>query len=101
MPVTASPAAAPLRILVEAMRPQQWAKNLLGALAPVAAGMLWDPQVVGRTVAMVVLYCLASSGLYLHNDVRDRADDIRDPRTAGQLPPVDSTSPGHSSPRCC
>ena len=75
---------APLRVLVGAMRPQQWVKNALVALAPLAAGTLGHGPTLARTLTMIVLFCVAASGLYLHNDVRDRHLDALDARTASR-----------------
>jgi decaprenyl-phosphate phosphoribosyltransferase len=66
------------------MRPRQWVKNVLVLLAPLAAGELLDLDILLRSVAMLVLFCLVASGLYLHNDLRDRSVDLLDPRTAGR-----------------
>ncbi|MEY5145010.1 MAG: hypothetical protein RL745_377, partial [Actinomycetota bacterium] len=42
--------AAELRLpsLIRICRPRQWVKNLLVAAAPLAAGILWQPQVALR-----------------------------------------------------
>lgn len=70
--------------LLIAMRPRQWVKNMLVLLAPLAAGKLLDLDVLLRSIAMLVLFCLVASGLYLHNDLRDQSVDLLDPRTAGR-----------------
>lgn len=75
---------APLRTLLGAMRPRQWVKNALVMLAPLAAGTLGQGPTLGRTITMTVLFCVAASGLYLHNDVRDRHSDALDARTASR-----------------
>lgn len=78
--------------LVRAMRPRQWSKNLLVAAAPVAAGALAQPGVAVATLLAVVSFCLASSAVYLANDVVDAEADRQHPRkrhrpvAAGQLP---------------
>lgn len=73
-----------MRPLLIAMRPRQWVKNVLVLLAPLAAGELLDLEILLRSVAVLVLFCLVASGLYLHNDLRDRSVDLLDPRTAGR-----------------
>ncbi|MGK2965552.1 MAG: UbiA prenyltransferase family protein [Tepidiformaceae bacterium] len=74
--------------LVVAMRPYQWPKNLLvfAALA-FSAGEAWTLddlgglwELLGRSVVLVACWCLASSGTYLVNDVRDRELDRQHPR---------------------
>jgi decaprenyl-phosphate phosphoribosyltransferase len=53
------------------MRPKQWIKNVLVAAAPGAAHALFHERVALRTAAAFVAFCLAASGNYLLNDVRD------------------------------
>jgi decaprenyl-phosphate phosphoribosyltransferase len=72
---TASPDRGTARALVRALRPRQWVKNLLVAAAPLAAGELGDPDVLGATVLALVGFCLASSAVYLVNDTADREVD--------------------------
>jgi 4-hydroxybenzoate polyprenyltransferase len=86
--------------LVEALRPSQWAKNVV-VLVP-AFFALWDraqqkAAVAGRlwpVVLATVAFCLASSGIYVLNDLCDVAQDRLHPRkrfrplAAGRLSPV-------------
>ncbi len=68
-----------IRPLFRAMRPVQWVKNVF-VLAPIVfAEQLGDPQVLGRAMLAVVAFCLASSAVYLFNDLRDREEDRRHP----------------------
>jgi decaprenyl-phosphate phosphoribosyltransferase len=67
--------SSPVHGLLVAMRPRQWVKNLLVVVAPVAAGKFLHGHVAGRTLAAFVAFCLAASGTYLLNDVRDAAAD--------------------------
>jgi decaprenyl-phosphate phosphoribosyltransferase len=66
--------------LVRAVRPRQWAKNVLVLAAPLAAGKVLDPDVLGPTVVAFLLFCLAASGVYLVNDTIDVEEDRRHPR---------------------
>ena len=66
--------------VVRALRPRQWVKNLLVLAAPLAAGALFDADVAGPTAVAFVLFCLASSGVYLVNDSIDVEEDRRHPR---------------------
>lgn len=66
--------------LLRACRPKQWLKNLLVFAAPGAAGRLDDPAMLGWTVVVFALFCVASSGTYLLNDVRDASEDRRHER---------------------
>lgn len=83
-----------VRSLVAGARPRQWIKNLLVFAAPGAAGVLFQPAALGRTVLAFVAFCLASSGMYFINDVKDRLRDAEHP--AKRLRPV---AAGQLSPR--
>lgn len=65
--------------LVRSLRPAQWAKNLF-VLAPLVFGRkLGDPDSAGRALLALAAFCLASSVVYLLNDLRDREEDRRHP----------------------
>jgi decaprenyl-phosphate phosphoribosyltransferase len=73
---TSSGSAASLPLaLLRACRPRQWLKNLLVFAAPGAAGALGQPSALAACAAAFVLFCVAASGTYLLNDVRDAARD--------------------------
>ncbi|MEU3016380.1 MULTISPECIES: decaprenyl-phosphate phosphoribosyltransferase [unclassified Nocardiopsis] len=80
------------RALVRASRPRQWPKNLLVFAAPATAGALADPRSLLLCAAAFALFCLAASGTYLLNDVRDADLDRAHPRkrhrpvASGELP---------------
>jgi 4-hydroxybenzoate polyprenyltransferase len=61
------------------MRPHQWTKNLF-VLAPLVFGrQLGHAPVAARALLALVAFCLASSAVYLINDLRDREEDRRHP----------------------
>lgn len=66
-PRPARPAAALLR----AMRPRQWAKNVLVFAAPAAAGVLDERTAGVNTLVAFAAFSLAASGTYLLNDAAD------------------------------
>ncbi|WP_448615669.1 decaprenyl-phosphate phosphoribosyltransferase [Modestobacter sp. URMC 112] len=66
--------------VVRALRPRQWVKNVLVLAAPLAAGAIFDPDVLRPTALAFVLFCLASSAVYLVNDSIDVEEDRRHPR---------------------
>jgi decaprenyl-phosphate phosphoribosyltransferase len=78
--------------LVKAARPRQWVKNVLVLAAPVAAGEVFVRSTAIGVVVAFAAFCLAASGIYLINDVRDIEDDRRHPKkryrpiAAGTLP---------------
>lgn len=74
-----------------ALRPHQWAKNLL-VLAPVLFSQnLFNTHALARGLAAFAFFCLVSSGGYLANDLRDLTQDRlhptkrRRPLAAGTL----------------
>lgn len=75
------------------MRPRQWAKNLLVAAVPLAAGTLLDRPVWWETLVAFAAFCALSGAVYLVNDVVDLAADRAHPRkrnrplAAGELTP--------------
>jgi len=69
-----------LSALVVAVRPRQWAKNVLVFAAPLAAGQLFDVDVLLPSIGAFVAFCLISSATYLVNDVRDVASDRDHPK---------------------
>lgn len=61
--------------LLAAMRPRQWAKNLV-LLAPLVFALrATDTASVGRAMLGVVAFCLVASAAYLGNDLADRERD--------------------------
>jgi decaprenyl-phosphate phosphoribosyltransferase len=66
--------------LFHSLRTRQWVKNLLVVAAPGLSGRLLEADVIRGTAVAFVAFCLASSGIYLVNDVRDRELDRAHPR---------------------
>lgn len=79
------------RAIVVALRPRQWLKNVLVFAAPLAAGSLFERDVLIPSLLAFVAFCLMSSATYLINDVRDVEADrahptkCRRPIAAGEL----------------
>jgi len=68
-----------IKLILEAMRPKQWIKNLI-VFAPAAfAQRLFDPGTLVVTLIAFAAFCLASSSVYLLNDVVDREADRHHP----------------------
>jgi decaprenyl-phosphate phosphoribosyltransferase len=65
--------------LVRAIRPRQWLKNVLVAAAPIAGGVLFQAGVLVNIAVAFLAFCLAASGIYLINDVRDIEADRTHP----------------------
>ncbi len=81
-------------IIVKAMRPKQWLKNVL-----VFAGLLFalkftDPDAILKAFAAFCLFCLFSSSVYLINDLQDREKDALNPRTRNRPIASGALKPG-------
>ena len=80
------------RVMLRACRPRQWIKNLLVLTAPVAAGVITQPKAALGAAVAIVAFCIASSGVYVVNDIRDVESDRahatkrRRPVASGELP---------------
>ena len=95
-PVTTGPPSNLPSAVIKAMRPRQWVKNLLVFAAPLAAlggGVTFDYRdVLARVSIAFVVFCMASSSIYLVNDARDVEADREHPTkrfrpiAAGVLP---------------
>ena len=73
------PHARRLPALLRALRPLQWAKNAILLAALVFDHKLFQAESVGRTLLAVIVFCAASSAVYLVNDVRDAPADRNHP----------------------
>ena len=87
------PRRSRLPAAIRAMRPRQWVKNVLVFTAPLAAGKLFDRDVLLGSALAFVAFCLMSATVYLVNDIRDVEEDRLHPRkrfrpiAAGELRP--------------
>jgi decaprenyl-phosphate phosphoribosyltransferase len=68
--------------LLRTARPHQWLKNVLVFAAPGAAGVLDQPDQLGRTLVVFVAFCVGASGTYFWNDVLDVEADRAHPMKA-------------------
>lgn len=78
--------------LLRVSRPKQWAKNVYLFAALVFAGQLFNLAALGQTLFAFALFCMASSSVYVLNDIVDRDRDKLHPKKrfrpipSGQLP---------------
>jgi decaprenyl-phosphate phosphoribosyltransferase len=79
MPDTSRAARSTPAALVAALRPRQWLKNVLVFAAPLAAGSIFEPDVLIPSILAFVVFCLMSSATYLINDIRDVEADRAHP----------------------
>lgn len=70
------PLPPPLRLL----RPQQWVKNVFVLAGAFFAGKVLDGAVAGDALRAFAAFCLASSAVYVVNDLLDREADRLHPR---------------------
>jgi 4-hydroxybenzoate polyprenyltransferase len=68
-----------LRALLTALRPRQWTKNLAVFVGVVFAGRLLSVTSFERATLAFVAFCLASSSIYLLNDLHDLENDRQHP----------------------
>jgi decaprenyl-phosphate phosphoribosyltransferase len=73
-----SPTKFPYFAAVAALRPRQWTKNLVVFAAPLFAFSINWQSFLGSLLAFV-LFCCASSGFYLLNDIADVKSDRQHP----------------------
>ncbi len=75
-----APGGGDLPSAVAALRPHQWAKNLLVLVPLVAAHRLGDAQALVAALQAFAIFCLVASSAYLLNDLLDLAADRAHPR---------------------
>jgi 4-hydroxybenzoate polyprenyltransferase len=81
------------RLLLQALRPAQWTKNLFVLAPAVFAHRLTEAGLLGRAGAAFLAFCAAASAIYLFNDLRDREEDRHHPTkrhrpiASGVIPP--------------
>jgi 4-hydroxybenzoate polyprenyltransferase len=82
-----------LKALLKTMRPKQWMKNGFVFAALIFDEKLFRPVMLLRSILAFVIFCLASSAVYLLNDLADREKDRQHPTkryrplASGQLAP--------------
>lgn len=69
-----------IKAAIRAMRVSQWSKNGFVLLALIFARRLSDGTALGRTLIAFGTFCLASSAVYIINDLADRERDRMHPR---------------------
>ena len=68
-----------MKDILTLMRPKQWTKNLIVFAGLIFAHDLFDPYLARTAMAAFVLFCLASSAIYIFNDILDRERDRHHP----------------------
>lgn len=71
-------------MLLETMRPKQWAKNAFVLAGVIFSGRVFEVEAQIAAWTTFVAFCAISSATYVLNDLRDRETDRLNPRTAGR-----------------
>lgn len=69
-----------VRAIVKAIRPHQWAKNVLVLVPLLAAHLVGNLESVGQALLGMAAFCLCASSVYLINDLLDLEADRAHPR---------------------
>lgn len=69
-----------MKAFIKEARPNQWTKNVLVFAAPGALGVLNEWQALSESLVIFVAFCLAASGTYYWNDIKDVAQDRLHPK---------------------
>lgn len=81
-----------LRLIVKAMRPYQWTKNLFVLSPLLFSKKITDLEALGYSLLAFAVFCLLASGLYIFNDWididedRSHPDKRNRPLSSGALP---------------
>src|SRR2546421_5635075 len=68
-----------IRAIIQSMRPRQWTKNLALFVGLVFAQQLFTFTSLERAIIAFVVFCLASSSVYIFNDLLDLEGDRQHP----------------------
>jgi 4-hydroxybenzoate polyprenyltransferase len=79
-PGVGATSAGRLAGLVVSARPRQWVKNVACFAGLVFSGRLFDASAMSGSATAFAGFCLASSSVYLINDVCDRRSDAANPK---------------------
>jgi 4-hydroxybenzoate polyprenyltransferase len=66
--------------MLVSMRPKQWTKNLVLFAGVVYSKRFLEPELVLKSLAGFVLFCMLSGAIYVLNDIFDRARDVEHPK---------------------
>jgi 4-hydroxybenzoate polyprenyltransferase len=82
--------------LIRLARPEQWIKNVI-VLSPVVFALrVGDPRAWLQAALAAFAFCLASSSVYIVNDIQDRDKDRLHPRKKDRLLASGQVSAGHA-----
>lgn len=76
------------------MRPKQWLKNVFVFTGLIFGGFFYDAALVNAVIMTTIAFCLASSGIYIINDLVDSKNDLLHPTKKFRPIPAGEVSPG-------
>ena len=65
--------------VIRLLRPEQWTKNFFVIAPAFFGGVMNQPSQAWRAITAFLLFCAASSAVYVFNDIMDRARDRQHP----------------------
>src|SRR3712207_2092790 len=92
-----SAGAVDYRAVLRALRPLQWTKNAAVFAALVFSGELFTVGSAARATAAALVFCVASSAMYLINDLRDIEGDRVHPKKRHRPIAAGLVSPGQAT----
>jgi decaprenyl-phosphate phosphoribosyltransferase len=77
---------------INLLRPAQWLKNLMLLFPPFLGGIILQDGVIGKGGIPIFSFCLASSSVYIFNDILDATNDASHPIKKGRPIPSGEVS---------
>lgn len=74
------------------LRPTQWLKNLMLLFPPFLGGVILQAGMIGKGIIPIFSFCLASSSVYIFNDILDSTNDASHPVKKGRPIPSGKVS---------
>jgi len=68
-----------INVYIKIARPNQWLKNLMLFFPPFLGGLIFNPGIACSGIIPFISFCLASSSMYVLNDILDRENDSKHP----------------------
>ena len=79
--------------LLRTFRPRQWVKNGFVYMALLFDQKLFDPRLLAKTTVAFILFCMASSAVYIINDLADMEKDKQHPIKRRRALPLGQLQP--------
>lgn len=86
-----------MRSYLTLLRPAQWLKNLMLFFPPFLGGVILQDGMIGKGIIPILSFCLASSSIYIFNDILDSANDASHPVKKDRPIPSGAVSKGNAA----